>query len=110
MLDPKGQRGWFVIQNVVFESCNRQQGGAPRSYTSVSHLAELKDRTWASAVSAPVVKMPKRQLYFAPIDLVEDRTRTRVVGVGVMMEVTSGRRVLLRVASGGIADAYVHGD
>ena len=42
------------------------------------------------AVSAPVVKMPKRQLYFAPIDLVEDRTRTRVVGVGVMMEVTSG--------------------
>ena len=62
------------------------------------------------AVSAPVVKMPKRQLYFAPIDLVEDRTRTRVVGVGVMMEVTSGRRVLLRVASGGIADAYVHGD
>ena len=26
--------------------------------------------------------MPKRQIYFAPIDLVEDRTRTRVVGVG----------------------------
>ena len=61
-------------------------------------------------VSTIANKMPKRQLYFAPIDLVEDRTRTRVVGVGVMKEVTSGRRVLLRVASGGLADAYVHGD
>ena len=40
---------------------------------------------FASARAQHELKMPKRQLYFAPIDLVEDRTRTRVVGVGVMI-------------------------
>ena len=42
-----------------------------------------------------------RQIYFAPIDLVEDRARTRVVGVAVMTAVykprpkTGSRRMLV---------------
>jgi hypothetical protein len=42
-----------------------------------------------------------RQIYFAPIDLVEDRARTRVVGVAVITAVyktrpkTGSRRMLV---------------